>query len=220
MGNFGQAALTIVGTIVGTYFGFPQLGFVLGSLVGQAVFPTQLPSATGPRLNDTKTTNAQLGGPVVELFGTDVVSGTVIFLGAVQEVAHTEDVGGKGGPEQEVTTFTYFQPIAFGLCRGPVTELIRVWENGKLVYDVRPQQPGESSQDYVDRTSQSNTYYEQFAFYTGTNNQYADPTIQQTKGVANTPAYRGLAYIVFHNRKLKEDQGLRHPNFKFEVTDL
>lgn len=219
MANAGQAILTVVGTIVGAYFGYPQLGFVLGSLVGQAVFPTQLPGVSGPRLNDTRTTSAQLGGPVAELFGTDVVPGTVIWLGDVQEVTNTETQGGKGGPEQDVTTFTYYQPIALGLCRGLV-DLVRVWENGKLVYDIRPQQEGETAGEYATRASQSATYSNTYFFYTGTEDQGPDPTIEQFKGFGNVPGFRGLAYIVFYNRQLLDEQGLRHPNFKFEVTEL
>lgn len=220
MSNYGQAILTIVGTVIGAYFGYPQLGFVLGSLVGSAVFPTQLPGVSGPRLNDTRTTNAQLGGPVMELFGTDVLPGTIMFLGDVQEVTTTDSVGGKGGPEQDVTTYTYYQPIGIGLCRGVITAVLRIWENGKLVYDIRPQQVGESASDYSDRVNQSFTYEQSFFLYLGTDDQMPDPTIQQFKGVDDTPAFRGLAYIVFLNRKLLEEQGLRHPNFKFEVTEL
>ena len=34
MSNYGQAALTIVGTVIGSYYCNPQLGFALGSLAG------------------------------------------------------------------------------------------------------------------------------------------------------------------------------------------
>jgi hypothetical protein len=36
-------------------------------------------------------------------------------------------------------------------------------------------------------------------------------------GAGNVPAFRGLAYIVYPNRALSINQGLRHPNFQFEV---
>jgi hypothetical protein len=218
MSNYGQAILTIVGTVVGSYFGYPQLGLVLGSLAGQALFPTQLPSQTGPRLSDVRSTNSQIGAPVQEVFGIDCVAGTVIYLGPMQEVATTEEVGGKGGPEQDVTTYTYFQTIAVGLCRGPKDGLRRIWENGKLVYDRREQLEDESDEVFQARVIANAAYEAGFVLYLGTNDQLPDPTIEADRGVGNTPAYRDLMYIVYPDRELQQDQALRQPNFKFEIT--
>lgn len=255
MANFGQAALTIVGTVIGTFFGVPQLGYVLGSLAGQALFPTQLNPASGPRLSDLKTTSSSVGGPVHELFGTDCVPGTVIYLGPMQEVSTTDEVGGKGGPQQEVTTFTYYQTLAIGLVRGPRNDVLRIWENGKLVYDARPQLVGESDVLFGKRVLANDAYAVNFVLYTGDAIQLPDPTIESerdgtslgasgqgigggpfsdiiddladdligqghfgTPGVDDTPAFRGLMYIVYPNRQLLEEQGLRHPTFKFEVS--
>jgi hypothetical protein len=219
MSNFGQAALTITGLIVGSAVGFPQLGFVLGSLAGQALFPTQLPPVQGPRLTDTKGTNSQVGGPVQELFGTDAVAGTVIYLGPMQEIATTEEVGGKGGPEQEVTTYTYFQTIAVGLVRGPQVGLRRIWENGKLVYDRREQLDDETDDEFQARVVANAAYEETFVLYLGTDDQLPDPTIEAERGVGEVPAYRDLMYIVYPDRQLQEDQALRHPGFKFEISN-
>ncbi len=141
MSNIGQAALTIAGFAVGSAIGFPQLGFIAGSLLGGALFPTKLPGASGPRLGDARTTSAQMGGPVMEVFGTDAVPGNVMWMDDLQEVTNTDEVGGKGGPTQEVTTYTYFQSIAVGICRGEMGGLLRIWENGTLVYDARPRRP-------------------------------------------------------------------------------
>lgn len=218
MSNFGQAALTIVGTVVGAYFGYPQLGFMLGSLAGQAFFPTKLPGVSGPRLSDARTTTAQLGAPVMEVIGTDAVPGNVNWMAPLREVATTEEVGGKGGPSQSSTTYSYFQSISVGICRGPMGGLLRVWENGKLVYDVRPQLESESDATYDARIAEALAYAENFVFYYGDEEQMPDPTIEADKGEGMVPAWRGLCYIVFPNRQLKEEQGLRHPNFKFEVS--
>lgn len=218
MSNFGQAALTIVGTVVGAYFGYPQLGFALGSLAGQAFFPTKLPGVSGPRLNDARTTTAQLGGPVMEVIGTDAVPGNVIWMGPMREVAQTEEVGGKGGPSQSSTSYSYFQSLALGLCRGPMGGIVRIWENGKLVYDARDQLEDESDEQFAARTEEAQAYAQGFVLYLGDEEQEPDPTIELDKGVGNVPAYRGLMYIVFPSRELKQEQGLRHPNFKFEVS--
>jgi WD40 repeat protein len=219
MSNWGQAALTIIGFAVGSFFGYPQLGFVLGSLAGQAIFPTQLPGISGPRLSDTRSTTGSIGAPVMEVFGIDAVPGTVMFLSEVREQSETEEAGGKGGGEQKVTTYTYFQDIAIGLCRGPQDGVRRIWENGKLVYDARPQQDDEDDEAYEARASATWDYSQTFVLYLGTETQLPDPTIEAIKGVGSTPAFRGLMYIVYPNRQLQQDQGLRHPNFKFEIAE-
>lgn len=221
MSNAGQAALGIVGGVVGWFIGGPTgayYGFQIGYGIGTIVSPTQLPGIEGPRLGDVRTTTSQVGGPVMEVYGSDAVPGQVIWLGPVQEVATTEEVGGKGAPEQDVTTYTYFQSIAIGICRGPVSGIRRIWENGKLVYDARNRQDDESDEDYEARVLASNEYKDTFVFYDGSEDQEPDPTIELDKGVGNVPAFRGLAYIVYPDRQLLDEQGKRHPNFKFEVA--
>jgi hypothetical protein len=228
MSNLGQAALIVVGTVVGAYFGNPQLGFVLGGLAGSALFPTQLPA--GPKLTDNRTTTATVGTPVPILFGTADLAGSVIWLDAL--IQHSSEQGGKGGPQQQV--FSYTQSIAIGLCErvddfaaadlGAISGLTRIWENGQLVYDIRPQlaantalgQLAETDAQYANRLAISAAYAETFTLYLGSEVQDPDPTIEAVLGIGNAPGFRGLAYIVFPNRQLQEGQGLRHPNWTFE----
>lgn len=220
MSNAGQAGLAVVGGIIGWFVGGPTgalYGAQLGLLAGTALFPTQLPGVFGPRIEDLVTTSAQLGGPVPIVYGTLAVPGTVIFLSCVEERSETEEVGGKGAPEQTVTTYTYFQTIALGLCEGPITGLLRVWENGELKYDMRPQQEGETLQDYADRIEMSSEYGAGFVLYLGDEFQEADPTLEMIMGVNEVPAFRGLAYIVYPLRQLLDEQARRHPQFRFEV---
>jgi hypothetical protein len=222
MSNSGQAGSAIIGGIIGYVVtgGSPYgalYGAQIGLLAGTLLFPTQLPQVFGPRLEDLTTTTAQLGGPVPIIYGTIAVPGTVIFLACVEERSDTEEMGGKGGPEQEITTYTYFQTIALGLCEGPIAGLLRVWENGELKYDVRPQQDSETTQAYSDRIEMSSEYGAGFVLYLGDEFQEADPTIEMTMGAGEVPAFRGLAYIVYPHRQLKDEQARRHPQFRFEV---
>lgn len=217
MSNFGQAILTVGGFFIGAAFGFPQLGFLLGSLAGQALFPTQLAPVIGPRISDLNTTTAQVGGPVPIVFGTCAVPGTVLWLGELIETSHTETVGGKGGPTQEVTTYTYNQSIAIGLCEGPILGIQRIWENGKLVYDASEKAEGETEDDFKERVEESAKYAATFVLYLGDEEQEPDPTIELAKGVGSTPAYRGLSYIVYPERSLPDEQARHHPNMRFEV---
>lgn len=221
MSNPGQIGLGIVGGIVGAAIGGPTgaaYGLQIGLAVGNVVSPTQLPGTFGPRLDDNRTTTAELGAPIVELWGIDAVAGTVIWLGDLVEHSNTEEVGGKGGPEGENTTYTYTQSIAIGLCRGPHTAIRRVWENGKLVYDVRAPLAEESAGQFAARIEAAVDYAQGFHLYEGNEEQLPDPTIELKEGVGNVPAYRGLMYIVYTDRLLRDDQGRRHPSFKFEVV--
>jgi hypothetical protein len=221
MSNSGQVALTVVGAIIGAYTGLGWIGVIYGAqiglLAGQMLFPTQLPGQYGPRLEDLLTTSAQLGVPVPIIYGTIAVPGTVIFLSCVEEVVSSEEVGGKGGPTQTVTTYTYFQTIAVGLCEGPINGLLRIWENGELKYDVRPQLPDESVDEYAERIEMSSEYGAGMTVYLGDEVQQADPTLEVTMGVGEVPAFRGLAYVVFPNRQLRDEQARRHPQFRFEI---
>lgn len=221
MSNSGQAALTIVGAIIGAYTGLGWIGVIYGAqiglLAGQYLFPTQLPGQFGPRIEDLLTTSAQLGVPVPIIYGTIAVPGTVIFLGCVEERTSTEEVGGKGGPTQTITTYTYYQTIAVGLCEGPISGLLRVWENGELKFDMRPQQADETAQEYADRIEMSSEYGAGFFVYLGDEFQEADPTLESIMGVGEVPAFRGLAYVVYPDRQLLDEQARRHPQFRFEV---
>jgi hypothetical protein len=197
----------------------------LGSLAGAALFPTQLPA--GPQLTDNRTTTSTVGGPVPIIFGTACVSGTVIWLAPYVESEN--DVGSKGGPEQE--QYSYQQSIAIALCEAPrdgdtaIGGVSRIWENGTLVYDIRPQQGAntqlgliaETDQEYANRLTASAAYAETFVLYLGSEDQEPDPTIEALQGVGATPAFRGLAYVVYPLRLLQTAQAWRHPNFKFEV---
>lgn len=222
MSNWEQAGTAIVGGIIGfVVSGFNPMGAIYGAqiglLAGTALFPTQLPGVYGPRMEDLATTQAQLGGPVPIVYGTMSVPGTVIFLSCVEEQSETTEVGGKGAPEQSVTTYTYYQTIALGLCEGPISGVLRIWENGELKYDVREQQPGETDEQYANRIEMSSEYGARFHLYLGTETQEADPFLESILGVDNVPAFRGLAYIVYGLRQLRDEQARRHPQFRFEV---
>lgn len=225
--NLGQAVLIVAGTVIGAYFGNPQLGFALGALAGSELFPTQLPS--GPKLTDNRTTTSNVGDPVPIGFGTFTVAGTVIWLAPF--VQHSNQSGGKGGPSQ--TTYSYTQSIAIGLAESAVdlgqaiSGILRIWESGTIVFDVRPQQQAnsftgqvaETDQQYANRLAASALYADTFTLYLGSETQNADPTIEAVEGFGNVPAFRGLAYIVYPNRVLQTAQGWRHPNFTFECSN-
>jgi hypothetical protein len=220
MSNPGQAFSALAGGVVGFFIGGPAgafAGFQYGLLAGSLLFPTQLPGVTGPRLEDFERAEADPGAAVWKCFGRVAVPGFRMYLGPVTEISNTEEVGGKGAPTQDVTTFTYTQTLALGLCEGEIPGITRIWENGKLVYDLSPQGIGESTADYDERIAASTEYQDTFTLYRGSEDQLPDPTLETELGVGNVPAFRGLAFIVWPDRLLQDDQARRHPVFKVEI---
>lgn len=226
MGRYGQAILTIAGYVVGSYFGYPQLGALVGGLVGSYLFPPELPTLSGPRLSDITQTTSAVGTSIPRGWGTFSVAGSVIYQSDLREVIVSEDVGGKGGPSQTVETPTYYQDFAISLCEGedPIANLTeiagvrRIWANGKPIYDRRPRQDDETESEFNQRIAASNVLDTQMVVYLGTEEQMPDPTLETNLGVGNVSAFRGLAYIVFINWQNKQEDGNKMPlNWKFEV---
>lgn len=226
MGRYGQAILTIVGTVVGAYFGYPALGAFLGSLAGGLLFPTQLPTVQGARLSDLTQTTSTVGTPLPRGWGTFAVAGTVIWQSDLREQIAREEVGGKGSSTQTVETPEYYQDFSMALCEGEDTitgeqaigGVRRIWANGKLIYDRRPQQDGEEETAFNARIAASDLLDQSMVIYLGTETQEPDPTMEAALGLGEVPAFRGLAYIVFVNWKNKAEDGNRMPlQWKFEV---
>lgn len=222
MGKYGQAILTIVGTVVGAYFGYPALGAALGSLAGGYLFPPVLPTVQGPRLADITSTSATVGTSIQRGWGTWPTPGCIIWQSDVREVIEKEDVGGKGSPSQTVETPTYYQDFAVGLNDGEIQGIRRMWGNGKIIVDRKLRNPLNAGDTFYGRAIQqllrSQMEFDKMEIYLGTEDQEPSPTIEAALGVGNISAFRGLAYVVFVNWKCKPEDGNRIPGqLKFEL---
>lgn len=224
MGRYGQAILTIVGTVVGAYFGYPQLGALIGSLAGSLLFPTQLPTQRGPSLADLSQTNSTVGAPIQEGWGTFTVAGTIIHQTDIREVIETEEVGGSGGPSQTTETPTYYSDWAVALVDcpdGPIVGVRIIWANGKPIYDRRPQGATESDIAFHARMAANSQLDEQMIVYLGTDDQEPDPTLEAFYGLGQVSAHKQLAYIMFTNWLHKPEDGNRIPlNLKIEIVQV
>lgn len=216
-GSIGRIALVGLGAVIGGAVGMPGVGAAIGGIAGQLLFPEKLPGVSGPRLGDQELTTSTEGTAIPLVYGTHVVSGNIIWASPLEEVANTEEAGGKGGPTQEVTEYSYFMSYALGLCEGDITGVIRIWENGKIIYDRREQQPGESSSAYTKRLAASDALDESMTIYTGSEDQMPDPVMESHEGAGEVSAHRGLAYVVFERRDVTQNGG-RPFQYKFEVT--
>ncbi len=207
----GRTVTQLVFTVAGYYLGGPlggAIGSALGAYAGFALFP--LDPAQGPRLSDLKAQISSYGGAINRVWGRMRVGGNVIWASDLIETEKVDEVGGKGGPSQEVVTYLYSINAAVAICAGPIAGVRRIWADAELVYDMSDLANVEASQASYD-------FGQYFTLYPGNTTQLPDPTLEAALGVGNVPAYRGTAYIVFNNLPL-ERYGNRFPNFEFEVV--
>jgi hypothetical protein len=197
-----RQALTIAGAVVGTMFGAPQLGFALGSLIGNAVDPVQI---QGPKIGDLAVQTSRDGVPRPIVFGVAAVAGNIIDR-SEPKIVKKKERQGKGGPV--TVSERVYMSFAIRVCEGPATSISRIWENEKLVYDAT------SGSAIV---ADSNKFLQKVTFYLGDETQMPDPTLEAIHGVGNTPAHRGTCYAVFKDKDLT-DFGGAIPQYRFEVN--
>lgn len=178
-------------TFLGVAVSGAQIGGALGSLAGSAIDSALMPSNArqGSRLSDISLQAAREGTAIPRLYGRVRISGQLLWASRCKESSNSS--GGKGGAS---TTYSYSVSFAVGLCEGPVSRLGRIWADGNLIdpsaYTIR--------------------------FYRGDESQAADPVIEEIEGAGNTPAYRGLCYVVFEDLPLAAF-GNRIPQLQFEI---
>ncbi|HEY6021544.1 MAG TPA: phage tail protein [Candidatus Paceibacterota bacterium] len=204
---------SIVLGAVGAYFG-GTMGYAIGTAIGSYIDQANAPGIQiqGPRLNDLKVQSSRYGFLMPKVYGASRLAGNVIWSTDIIETSHEQSSGGKGGgPQTTTTTYTYSQSFAIALCEGTITGIGRIWANGKLIYNTTA---SATPADFAVSKKISTG----IRVYTGSETQTPDSLIQAHVGVANTPAYRGTAYIVFENLQLA-DFGNRMPNMEFEVIE-
>jgi putative tail protein len=188
----GQQWGTAVGYVVGAYFGNPQLGAVIGGMIGGAIDPTKL---SGPRLTDGMQVTAQDGIQNPWGFGTFAVGCNIGNAFDLVEHKHKDDGKGSG---VENTTYSYSRSYGLLICRGkrradgtydPIAGILRATHNGKVVYNVAPDATTE-------QLAQNSKFLKKYKFYLGGEDQLPDPTLESYLGVNNVSAYRGQVYMV------------------------
>ena len=80
--------LGAVGFVVGAYFGAPQLGYMIGSAIGNAIDPQII---KGPSIGDIATQTSQEGVPRPIVFGlSPPMAGNIIVSGPPKKVTKTK----------------------------------------------------------------------------------------------------------------------------------
>lgn len=132
-------------TAVGTAIGGPVGGFVgglLGAYIDNEVFGPELEDPNdgkGPKIDDFRFAQNAEGSPMWRLVGEhNRVPGTVIWAGPLQVEKIEEEVGGKGGGGQTVTSYNYFIDLAVAAGEGPVAAWEEVRANNKFFWGNNP----------------------------------------------------------------------------------
>lgn len=185
------------------------VGFLIGSIVGNMLFPPKAIRTEGPRLGDLTVSSSSYGAPRAIGFGTKRMAGNMIWSAGIRERKNTQKVSGKGSmsgvPDQKQTTYSYFASFTMAFGEGPAAECLRIWANSKLVFDKRS------------TTLNMKKAGLNFRFYPGSEDQLPDPSMIAKDGEENTPAYRGTVLLVFDDLPLG-DFGNRIPNIEAEIA--
>ena len=186
---------TLVLSTVGSALGGP-VGGAIGAIIGQS-FDQQLlaPARRGPRLGDLSVQSSSYGTQIPRIYGSMRVAGSVVWSTDLFEGGQT--TGAKGQPD---VVYSYSVSLAVALSSRHVGAIGRIWADGKLLRGAEG--------DFKVPTT--------FRFYDGGEAQDIDPLIASVEGIANTPAYRGLALAVFEDLELAAF-GNRIPFMTFEV---
>lgn len=130
LASAGQAGATVL-------FGAAQVGAAIGAYIDSRWL--------GPMLSSdppTQNFQAQLvqgaddGAPMVRCFGQESrFAGQLVWIGELEhfdrDINNTK--GGSGGNSVE---HVYFVTCEVGICQGPIERVLKVWADGKLIYDV------------------------------------------------------------------------------------
>ncbi|MCF1711053.1 glycoside hydrolase TIM-barrel-like domain-containing protein [Tabrizicola sp. J26] len=193
-GAFGGAILGFSGAAIGGFIG-STIGSVVDSWIVSSLAPAQ--KIEGQRLDSLRITSATEGAIIPRLYGRMRIGGNIVWATDFREETKTTTQGGGkggGGGKVRTTEYLYYASFAVALCEGPITGIGRIWADGKP----------------LDMTGIT------WRWYPGNETQTADPFIAAKMGAANTPAYRGTAYVVFEELPLST-YGNRLPQLSFEV---
>ena len=188
-------ALSLAGQVVGGAIGGPigaTIGRALGALAGSAIDAQIFGEKPAARAHsDIRLIGSSEGGAIARVYGWSRISGNIIWATELERIA-PESSGSKGfgasGTEEETIAASF----ALALCEGEVAHFGRIWADGKLL-----------ETDGLD-----------IRFYRGTMDQPRDGLIVNKQG--ETPAYRGLCYLVFERLDLTPF-GNRIPNISVEI---
>ena len=213
-----RMAFTVVGGVVGSFVGMPQLGALIGSAIGGLVESASAPNSYGPRLSDTSVSVGSYGSPIGIAEGIGELGADVIWVqnGEKEERESSESAGGKGGGPSFIT-YQYFGTWAVLVSDNPIAGVRRIWLGRDLVYDATSEvlAAAISAGDPLPLTGAAEGFH--FRLYTGTSDQMPDPAMQAEDPFAS--GMRGMSYLVIEDLAL-EPWGNEFPPVMVEVVTV
>lgn len=210
----GQQVLAVAGQVAGAYIGglvgAPMIGAAIGGAIGGyvgGILFNEDQVFEGPRLSDLKIQTSNWGNAIPIVYGKYRLAGNVIWSTDIRE-ERIETEQGKGGPTATQVDYNYDLDCAIAIGEGEIDYIERIYANGVLIFDARP---GASAQNVFAQ----GLWARGVAFYTGSETQLPDPTMEAALGVGNVPGYRGTCYIVFIGLQLNVLKTATIPNFEF-----
>lgn len=203
-----------------TLFGSDSAIFKATNILGLGIpgwlnkqFGAKEQKPTTQRIGELAQQTAKEGEPRPILWGrVRPISGNIMHSSAPRIVTREvqgQSSGGKGGKKKQPKQFEerVFRTYAIRICEGPITAIVRVWRNNKLVYDARGNAWGAAN---------NGVFLGRARFYLGSWTQMPDPTLESQWGAGNVPAYRGTCYMVVPDEDLTESGGAI-PQYIFEA---
>lgn len=190
MSSTGQAAGYLVGAIVGSFV--PGVGTIIGAqiggMIGGFIDPPKGPKGNPPSADSLRMQTSAYGVQLGRGYGRYARTGNLFWIeGNTLRSEEVEGQGGKGGASVP-PTYAIYGTFAVGFGEREISSFRRLWFGSKLVYDA--------GSDSLSSIIASDDNAGSFTFYTGSASQLPDPRIQADLGVDNTPAWRGMPYVV------------------------
>jgi len=214
MSGAGKLVLAVAGAVIGGMVGQPQIGWMIGSFIGGALFKEPDQHLVGPMLSDLRVTGTEYGAMIPYVIGHPRIAGQIWYASSRRPIPHTTvSSGGKGdSPTTSQTTYTYEVDLLIGLADCEIGGITRIWRDGKLIYTALA-----TSSDAALAASAASEHWTTLTVYTGTETQLPDPDYEAAIGAANATAYRGRAYVFIKSLQLGANGAI--PNLTFELGD-
>lgn len=174
------------------------------------------PNVDGQKIDALVSQTSSYGFPLRKVHGADRVAGNVIWKSPLKNEKVVNRYGGKGGGRGKYTTYKTTVSLAVAIGVGEIAGVKRIWANGQVLGEFSTNNDLTGLQTYFIQAA-TNKSVGAIRVYTGTYTQTTDPLIESFEGAGNTPAYRGIAYVVFEDLSL-DTYGKTIPNLEFEIA--
>lgn len=157
-------------------------------------------------------TQSQYGWPIEYVYTRHFMNGNIVYFSPLRPVTSTfieQVIDGATGTVYPVerTRIDNFVDFFVALCM-PADAVQRIWMDDELIYDLS------------ESTTATGQERLSITFYNGSEGQPLDATMAAQDGSEFTPAYRGLAGVLFKDFNLSFLKAAAIPQFRFEVVKV